>query len=234
MFHNYLVIHSRKTGDVTVSLKSGGITLRSSRLELRSLNLDRYHYLVKNYLFILGNQSNVNMLQDGNTWSAERVKTMVKTEQNKQDEGDLFGRFSVYNRFTQELMGSLIIRHLSDDFANVGHGHKNVAEIGYFFDKAFWGKGYGTETARIGIMYIKHFICKPHRSQLPTIPSEIVATADPQNYASASILRKTLKECEPEIITKFGGNQRLFFFKSIQQRQASYPDKSALPKTSLI
>ncbi|MBB6453079.1 RimJ/RimL family protein N-acetyltransferase [Salirhabdus euzebyi] len=69
----------------------------------------------------------------------------------------------------------------------VGAGELNITnlahmngEIGYVVHPDFWGKGYGTEVAKL-LLHFAFETIKLHR---------ISATCDPRNYASESILKK--------------------------------------------
>ncbi|MBN1797358.1 MAG: GNAT family N-acetyltransferase [Spirochaetales bacterium] len=55
-----------------------------------------------------------------------------------------------------------------------------IAEIGYFLDKAYWGKGYATEIARILIDYC-FTILKFHK---------VIAGCDARNTASEKVMQK--------------------------------------------
>lgn len=180
------------------------------------MNQDLQATSVCNYAKLLGDPEVVKLLNDGKTWSLEQVQTVIDLKISAWNNGDPFSLFSIYENGTDQFIGSVSIKNELETYHTTGAGHANVIEIGFFIDKAFWGKGYGTEIAIAAKKYIKHavgVIAAEHGSPLP---KEIVATVHPDNMASRAILQKTLKQAEPEPIIKYDGNPRLFFFKPLK------------------
>lgn len=90
------------------------------------------------------------MFGEGKIWQPSTVKEFIQDETKCWNSGNKFSVFSIYHSGTQEFIGYLHIKHSLNDFAAIGIGHQNVAEIAYIIDQAFWGKGYGTEIAILG------------------------------------------------------------------------------------
>ncbi|MGQ3890706.1 GNAT family N-acetyltransferase [Legionella sp. CNM-4043-24] len=210
------IYNSKKTGDLSVKSDGYITSIYTTRLTFKSLNQDSRATLVSNYAKLLGDSEVVKWLNNGKTWSLETVQTVIDLKTSAWNNGDPFSLFSIYENDTGQFIGSVSIKNELATYHTTGAGHANVIEIGFFMDKVFWGKGYGTEIAIAAKKYIKHavgVIAAEHGSPLPT---EIVATAHPDNKASCAILQKTLKHLESEPIIKFDGNPRLFFFKSLK------------------
>lgn len=205
---------SKKLGDVLIRSESNQYSIFSSKVEARSLNQEREDDLIEKYTRLLGNHENVKLFGAGKAWTPEEVKDFIQNELKEWSSGNKFSVFSIYHSGTQEFMGFLQVRHALDDFSDVGEGHSNVSEIAYIIDKDFWGNGYGTELAILGKKFIKHIISESEQTLERNI-KEIVATVHPDNEGSKRILQKTLKHQEPEEFTKFGGQPRLLFFKSL-------------------
>lgn len=204
---------SKKIGAVEVGHEAKQYTLTSTRLVLRSFNQNEERFLIERYGVLLGKPENVALFGEGKPWTETQVTKFVQGEIKKWDENQKFAVFTIFNKETNEFMGCLYIDHSVADFAKVGAGHENVAEIGYIIDQAFWGKGYGTEIAILGKKYIKHIVAESPQDSLEGSIREIVATVHPDNIGSKKILEKTLKRHEEEEFIKFGGNRRLLFFK---------------------
>ncbi|PWY53967.1 N-acetyltransferase [Legionella qingyii] len=211
-----VIYTSKKLGNVTIKSELNHYSVYSNRLEARSLNQDEESFLIDKYTLLLEKPENIKMFGEGKTWKPSAVKEFIKDEIKRWNFGNKFSVLSIYHSTTQEFIGYLCVNHSLDDFANVGVGHKNVGEIAYIIDQAFWGKGYGTEIAILGKKFIKHIISESENETLEHNIKEIVATVHPSNEGSKRILQKTLKHQEQEEFTKFGGQPRLLFFKPLK------------------
>ncbi|KTD63557.1 hypothetical protein Lsan_0990 [Legionella santicrucis] len=207
---------SKKLGSVLIKNKLNQYTIASDRLEARSLNQDEECFLIDKYTQLLKKPENINLFGEGQIWQSSTVKEFIQDKTQCWNSGNKFSVFSIYTSSTQEFIGYLHIKHSLNDFANIGIGHQNVAEIAYIIDQAFWGKGYGTEIAILGKKFIKHIISESANDTLEKNIKEIAATTHPANEGSKRILQKTLKQMEPEEFTKFGGQPRLLFFKPLK------------------
>lgn len=207
---------SKKLGNIFIKNKLNQYTIYSNRLEARSLNQDEEGFLIDKYTQLLENPENINLFGEGKIWQSSTVKEFIQEKTECWNSGNKFSVFSIYHSNTQEFIGYLHIKHSLTDFANIGIGHQNVAEIAYIIDQAFWGKGYGTEIAILGKKFIKHIISESPSDSLEKDIKEIAATVHPSNEGSKRILQKTLKQMEPGEFTKFGGQPRLLFFKPLE------------------
>lgn len=81
-----------------------------------------------------------------------------------------FGNFKVIEASTNKFMGSAALR--------VKEKNSTEAEIGYMFLPVYWGKGFGSEVAKLLI----------EKAKLETQISKLTAIIDPNNIASRKIL----------------------------------------------
>ncbi|WP_419419403.1 GNAT family N-acetyltransferase [Legionella sp. D16C41] len=206
---------SKRIGPVTININNNGVTISSERLELKSLNQGNQSYLITQYKLLLGSLENTKLFGEGNVWSEKAVEEFVLSAIACWNRKETFGVFAVYDKQTKTFLGSLSVSQALDDFAHIGTGHRNAAEIGYIIDKQFGGKGYGTEIAILGKKYIKHFNAETKQTLQNNI-KEIVATVHPLNEGSKKILQKTLKHQEPQEFKKFGDKPRILFFKPLK------------------
>ncbi len=206
---------SRTIGNIAISTELNKITINTERLQLRSLNQNEEDSLLEDYIILFGDSKNVELFAEGESWSKNKVEELVKSEIQKWNDGNRLCLLSIHDVETGQFMGSLHIIHAIQDYVNIGRGHENVAEIAYILDKAFWGKGYGTEIAAIGKQYVKHIVSESESNSLESTLKEIVATVHPLNEGSKRILQKTFKHQESEELIKFGGQPRLLFFQTI-------------------
>ena len=205
----------KKIGNIIISTKQNEVTINTGRVEVQSLNQHEESFLIEKYTRLLQDPKNITLFRDGKTWTIHQVKTFIQSEMKKWEKGERFCIFSVHDTRSKQFMGSLHIAYALQEYATIGStGHENVAEIAYILDSAFWGKGYGTEIAIIGIEYIKHIITQNYGAEfkkLP-IPKEAVATVHPLNEGSKRILQKIFVYQEPEEFIKYDGQPRLLFF----------------------
>ena len=206
---------SQKIGRIKITVQSNHVTINTERLELRSLNQDSQDALIKNYNSLLSNPANVAFFCEGKPWEERRVEKLITTNITNWQNGEQFCTFSVNDAQSHQFIGSLDLHLALSDFATTGNGHENAVEIGYIFEKAFWGQGFGTHTALVAKKYVKHVLAE-QETPLDNPPKEIVATVHPDNLGSLKILQKTLKNREANILTKFGGNPRFLFFKPLK------------------
>lgn len=206
---------SKILGDVVISSKKNNVTIRTQRLELKSLNQIDKDQLIEDYISLLTNHENVALYHEGTAWSIEEVKHFINEEISKWERGEPLAVLAVFNLETQKFMGSLQVKHVPDEYAQIGMGHENAAELAYVLDQSFWGAGYGTEIAVVAKKYIKH-ICREFKNKIKNLPKEIVATVHPLNLGSKRILEKTLHHFEEELFTKFNGQPRILFFKRLK------------------
>ncbi|RUR20543.1 N-acetyltransferase [Legionella sp. km535] len=207
---------SKKLGNVLIKSELNQYTICSNRVEGRSLNQDEESFLIDKYTSLLENPENTKMFGEGKVWDSASIREFIQDETKRWNSGSQFSVLSIYHLATQEFIGYLYMKHCLDDFSTVGGGHRNVGELIYIIDQAFWGKGYGTEIAILGKKFIKHIIAESKIDSLERNIKEIVATVHPSNEGSKRILQKTLKNQEPEEFIKFGGQPRLLFFKPLK------------------
>ncbi|KTD34409.1 hypothetical protein Lmor_1806 [Legionella moravica] len=207
---------SKKLGNVLIKSELNQYTICSKRVEGRSLNQDEESFLIEKYTSLLENPENTKMFGEGKVWDSASIREFIQDETKRWNSGTQFSVLSIYHSATQEFIGYLYMKHCLDDFSTVGGGHRNVGEIIYIIDQAFWGKGYGTEIAILGKKFIKHIIAESKIDSLERNIKEIVATVHPSNEGSKRILQKTLKNQEPQEFIKFGGQPRLLFFKPLK------------------
>jgi RimJ/RimL family protein N-acetyltransferase len=196
------------------------MTLQSKRLVYRSFDQEDRDLLIAKYTRLLEDPENVALLMDGKPWKREAIEEMMSTEQSKQH-GEYYSYFSVYTKESNQFLGCLCVEPVDNDLVKVGKGHTNAAEIGYFIDKSFWGMGYGTEMAAVGVAYIERVICDLANSTSMCVPTEIVATTHPDNLGSKKILQGLLPQAEAELISRYGF-PRLVFFKPVSAHMTAY------------
>ncbi|KTD31040.1 multifunctional nucleotidyltransferase/glutamate rich protein GrpB/ribosomal protein alanine acetyltransferase [Legionella moravica] len=224
---------SKRIGNVSIKSDTCITSIHTNRLTFKSLNQDSRATLVHNYSKLLGDSEIVKLLNDGKTWSLELVQTVIDLKTSAWNNGDPFSLFSIYENDTNQFVGSVSIKKELETYHTTGAGHANVIEIGFFIDKAVWGKGYGTEIAIAAKKYIKHAVGVIAAEHGGPLPKEIVATAHPENIASCAILKKTLKHVESEPIKKYDGNPRLFFFKPLKPAKISTMETVSLESVTL-
>jgi len=223
---NYL---SKKAGNIAISTEQNNVTVHTSRLEFKSLNQQSKIHLIRHFSKLLGNQNNTKLFFEGKPWSKERVIAFIHHEGQKWDKGEQFSVFAVYNRTTQKFIGSLHVYYVPKEYASIGQGHENVAEIAYILDKTAWGKGYGTEIAVVGKKYIKHLVAQAEINSPAHQLNGIVATVHPENEGSRKILEKTLKNFEPEPFVKYGGQPRVLFYNRLSPQAVTKQVENPLP-----
>jgi len=206
---------NEKIKNIDFLIKQNEITIYTERVEMQSLNQHAEDFLIEKYTGLLQSPENIALFCEGEPWTTCQIKTLIRNEMQKWNEGNRFCIFSVHDSKTKKIMGSLHISHALQEYAAIGiHGHENVAEIGYILDSEFWGKGYGTEIAMMGLEYVKHIIGKytdAEFKELP-IPKEAIATVHPLNEGSKRILQKIFAYQEPVEFIKYNGQPRLLFF----------------------
>ena len=140
----------------------------TQRLEIRELTLDDYasvHEYAKDPVVIR------HMLWGPNS-QQETLEYLHNAINNQFERPRSSYELAVVLRDSQSLIGGCGI-YLSE--------HKNkVGEIGYCFNKNYWGKGYASEASRAMLDFGFNSL-KLHR---------IYATCDPANIGSAKVLEK--------------------------------------------
>ena len=205
---------SKSQGEIKISFTDDGFSLHTKRLLLIPFTQVDREQLIKSCMQLYSSSDNVQLFGDGHCWSIEEVTTFVDKEIKHWQSGGGFGVFAIYEAGSNRFMGNLYVEFIPDDFAAIGVGHSNVAELAYILDKQFWGKGYGTEIAVAGKKYVKYLHSQRVDAGQPIDFNEVVATVDPSNIGSRRILEKTLKRTEPNIFTKYD-HPRILFFKSL-------------------
>jgi ribosomal-protein-alanine N-acetyltransferase len=100
----------------------------------------------------------------------ERVIKIIEQQLTHWEEHG-FGRWAVVPHGSTELIGWNGLQHLPET---------DEVEVGYLLGKQFWGKGYATEGARVGLDY-----------GFKTLKLErIVGIVHPENVASQRVLEK--------------------------------------------
>lgn len=206
---------SRLQGEIKIECHEASLQMVTKRLTLIPVNQLETTDIVRDCTQLFGDPKNVERYRDGQPWSAEKVETCITQEQDLWATRNGFGMFAVYNTANMQFMGVLCVEFAKEDFAAVGGGHSNAAELAYIIDKKFWGQGYGTEMAVAGKKYLRYLAEERLAAGLPLEFGEIVATVDPENPGSRRILEKTLKRYEPGCFPKFG-SQRILFFKPLR------------------
>lgn len=208
--------HSKKVGQIVIESESPFITIYTDRLVLRSLNQHDKEDLIAHTMRLMGAPENTALYADGKVWDEKKVRESVETAMNEWNGNTRFGVFAVHDANTHAFMGNLHVHHNPSEFFTIFGKHKNAAEIYYILDHQYWGKGYGTEIAIAGKKYIKHMTATNGFEKIEHPIEEIVATAHPENYGSTSILRKTLKREEEQVITRYG-HPRILFYKPLNK-----------------
>lgn len=211
-----VIYFSKKAGEITIAQKNTWHSIYSQRLEARSLNQENESSLITQYTNLLGNLDNIYLFAEGKPWNTIAVKEFIQSEVRRWNAGNTFSVLSVYQSTTQAFIGFLQVKHLIDDFRDVGKGHPNVAEIIYVVDRAFWGKGYGTELAIMGKQFIKHLISESPKGSVERSIKEIVGTVHPSNEGSRKILENTLSFQEKNAFIRFNGQPRLLFYNPVE------------------
>lgn len=208
---------SKQIGEIQIISDMEKVSIIANQLTFRSLNQDDESITTYNYSKLLGDLENVKVFCSGNPWSIDEVESFIKANNHS--------LFSAYEKITGQFVGYIGIELIANEFEKTGKGHKNVVEIGYILDKAFWGRGFGTEMAIVAKKYIKHAVAAGVFDKALESPQEIIASVHPENIGSIKILKKTLKNVEPETFIRYG-NPRLLFFKSLKP--------SMLPKENVL
>lgn len=208
--------HSKKINDVLILRNEKQSTLYSEKLVAKSVNQEEEKSFIEQCSRLFSEPENVKLFGEGAVWNVKQVTEFVHREMAQWNLGKKLGAFAVYTQDTQEFMGLLFVNHALDEFARIGKGHANVAEIGYILDQKFWGKGYGTSIAILGKKYIKDVVATAAEDNTEYHIKEIVATVHPANTGSKRILEKTLKHQEEEEFIRFNGKLRLLFFKPFE------------------
>lgn len=208
--------NSKKIGDFLLESKDNTYTIYSKKLMLKSLNQCDESLLVNEFATIFADPENVKLYGDGEVWSREKTEQFVQDEIKLWNSGGKLGTFAIYDLESNAFMGGLFLTHAVTDFATVGRGHANAAEMAYVIDQKFWGKGHGTTIAILGKKHIKDVVSMAPAGAAVHDIREIVATVHPDNIASKRVLEKTLKQQEDEQLIKFNGNPRILFFKSFE------------------
>jgi RimJ/RimL family protein N-acetyltransferase len=211
---------SKKAGLITVERDQTVVTIRTSRLILKSLNQYNRDDLITQCVQLMGSPDNTALFGDGRAWDHNKIIDFVDSSLMQWNDHPFFGVFIAHNLETNEFVGQLHINYTPEYFFTLFQTHQNAAEIGYILDQPFWGKGYATEMAIAGKKYIKHIRTLDEFNALKRPVDEIVATAHPDNHGSTHILRKILKNEEAETIYRYD-NPRLFFYKRLKKDDTS-------------
>lgn len=204
------IYQSKKAGRIKIrTAEHDEVTIVSQRLEMKSLNQSDVSSLKIQYAQLLGKPENTRLFDNGDVWDESRVHGFINEETQLWNSSKGFGVFSIYNHTSQEFMGCLFVKKADDNYAHIGDGHGNAAEIGYIIDHKFGRQGYGTEAAVMGIKYIKYL-----SATLEKPVEQIVATVHPANEGSRKILQRTLKNQDSVEFAKYG-NPRILFFKPL-------------------
>lgn len=107
----------------------------------------------------------------------EETRSFIE-EMIRREEAETHLYASVVLKTTGKVIGTVMIFAFDKE--------ANQAEVGYVFNKQYWGKGYGTEAVALMTNYAKEEL-KLHR-----LNANVVA----ENYGSARILEKSAFEIE--------------------------------------
>lgn len=201
----------RINNPITINQNKNKVTIETDRLILKTLNQIPFAELKKNYSSLFTCPENVPYYANGQPMSPEQVDNFLAMELDRKEKGDLYGSFAVYQKDSNRFTGNLGLHFRTDEFAKLGSGHPDAAELSYILMKDSWGKGFGTELSILGKKYAKFL-----KEESFQKPKEIIATVHPFNTASLKILKRALKETEDEQIIKYG-NPRLIFFKILKE-----------------
>ena len=208
---------SKTVGNINIDTDNNQVTIETKNLKLISLNQMDKDKHVANFKTVFQNEENVRLFGNGQIWNDDKVRGFIDTEVGKWQQGIPLAAFAVYDQKGMQFLGSLFTKYVPKDFAQVGAGHGQAAEIGYILDNKSWGKGYGKEVAFAGKKYIKQ-VSQSH----PQEPiKEIVATVHPNNKASEAILKKALKQREQNTFYKGEQMLRFLFYKELKSANPS-------------
>jgi len=107
-------------------------------------------------------------IDSGKLWSDERVRHFVQSQIQKVKESG-FCHWKLIERASGALIGFCGLQH-----------YEGEIEIGWWLAKACWGRGLGTEAARVALLDALQ------RVRLP----RVIAMAQPENRASIHIMEK--------------------------------------------
>jgi len=220
---------SKKLGKITISCEENQVTLRTKNLEMKSMNHYSRAALIQQFEHLFTNPENVRLFQTGKVWSKESIAVFIERELQNCLQG-IFSSFVVSDRQTGNIIGNLKVGYEKDQYAHTGAGHGNAVEIGYLLDKPHWGQGYGTEMTIAAKKYIKFIAYQNYTHHISPVPAEIVATVHPDNSGSVKILSRCLKNKEPQLLSKFNNNPRLFFYKPLNAPFQAPEIEMPLPK----
>lgn len=173
------------------------VTIKTERLTLESTNPFQLGYYKK--LF----SSHENMLKviDGNPWSESRILERHTHWVTQWNSDNPFSSLVILKNDTDEFIGHVLL----DESDVCGS-----AELGYVFDKKFWGQGYGKEAVPVIVQeYVPELIKRDYKLSGEKL-TRIEATARPDNPASINLLIASgLKKFSEKI--KWGYIRHSFF-----------------------
>lgn len=105
----------------------------------------------------------------------EQIREVIKFIRKQYSDNGI-GRWAVVLKETNELMGWCGLKY----FTEVINNHINIYELGYRFNKKYWGKGYATESAKA---WLDHGF---NEMKL----NEMYAMTDSRNLNSKKVLKK--------------------------------------------
>lgn len=173
--------------DFVTSPNGLSVTIDTERLRLHSIEATDEE--VDRSAVLYGSREVMAKFATGETRSRDDVIKRIKDVWARRwHEGDPYSAFSVFKKDTGEFLGHVVL----------GHSAPGISEIAYLFQRAHWGKGYGSEAVQA---IVRDYALATVRAGylLDGKPLEkIVATARPDNPASVRILQKAGMELVSE------------------------------------
>lgn len=141
-------------------------TLTTERLKLRLFTMNDIEDL-----FAITNETDIfRYFPTKIGWTIEKTERSIFHQIQHWDKYG-YGQLAVTLADSGQLMGWCGLEFLPET---------NETEVGYLLSKAFWGKGYATEAAKVSVKFgIENIGLK-----------EIIGLTDPENIASQKVLQK--------------------------------------------
>lgn len=207
-------LHSKKIGNINLSYQANNVTITTDHLVFKSFNQFTLQELTQQANCLYGNPENVKMYRTGKPWTDSMIEEFINEHAAKWNAGNKFSYFAVHDANSGAFIGHMGVYFPIQVFANIGAGHKDVAELVYIIDQKSWGRGYGTVMGVVGKKYINDLVTHPEANQ--TLPVELDASVDPANRASVRILEKIFKHHEGAVFDKYPGCPRMLFFTPLK------------------
>lgn len=150
------------------------INVETPRLIIRSIT-DNEEI---DYIKLLGDPEVMKKFATGKPYGVEQVKELLKMWTDRWEAHNPFSGYAIFEKHSKKFIGVITIRN-SD---------RGECKTAYIFHRAFWGKGYGNETAEAVFQsLIPQLMLRGYKSYYKHL-KKVVATARLDNTASQKIL----------------------------------------------